>query len=119
VKSISWDKMNAELGGEATNEQIMNLFCNEYADIWFFTWIVYKESDTKDVIPFTPNNCEYVQFDTSKDSHVVSFYKFGEPPASHYDEMKEWDRLHNYNRYNEPNVIFEKVEDDSVKQENM
>jgi hypothetical protein len=33
VKYSSWDKMNDELGGEATDEQITDYFCSEYMSI--------------------------------------------------------------------------------------
>jgi hypothetical protein len=62
VKYSSWDKMNTELGGNATDEQITNLFCTQYTDIWFYKWSSPKETTKNDIrIDFTPSKCEYIE----------------------------------------------------------
>jgi hypothetical protein len=35
--------MNAELGGEATLEQVTNYFCKEYMNIFLYKWTNVKD----------------------------------------------------------------------------
>jgi hypothetical protein len=54
VKYKSWEIMKAEVGADATKEQIADHFCNEYLDIFFYNWASSKESGIDKCIDFTP-----------------------------------------------------------------
>ena len=64
-------------------------------DILFFKYAPNKESNKEIVTTYTPNSCEYEKNGESEEYHTVSFYNFGEAPASHFDLWKEWDRKNN------------------------
>ena len=110
----TWAELKEQLGEEATDEEITNLFCEEYQDIVFWNWLVPKEPGTQIFYNSYAQKCSYLSYIPEDDNHYIIVHDFKGVTKKAKEALVRYDREYNIKRITDHKVLkFEKLDDES------